>query len=430
MLSCADSIFLPNGFLDFEIVLKTSWGLYANLIAQVISQLYSHAAIYYHRKVVESGIKHIHETKPIQLLKSDSTKSSSFITLQNTFKITRNYDKEKSETTLSEHSDETIIDNIDLDALCNHAYGKLSGADHNHLARVSPFVNRIIFFFGISTAIVLFTAASISSFKFEISGVFGFIIASLAENGTSITEYSLLDIFLLMRHHMSVINTSRGIAGLVTLSILLLFTTLIAGLTFVFLLLFIWFVPMKTKQRDRFLLYVEIIEAWHYTDVFTLSVFMISAQIGRLSTDFGNQFCPYDDFFATIAHFNVLSERDARCFYILTNLQPGVYLFILFSCMLRVLRNFVVSASKQYKKEIELQAKQMTEEYVESSDEDGVNLKRIREKCIKKHTLQFTDKFSWLMQSIDISDLSVNLSKIGDRSSIETSSLDDSSKGE
>ena len=171
---------------------------------------------------------------------------------------------------------------------------------------------------------------------------------------------------------------------------------------------------------------------------------MIAAQIGRLSDDFGYQFCPYDDFFATIAHFNILSERDARCFYILTDLQPGVYLFILFSCMLRVLRNFVVSASLQYKKEKEstminfhhhygrkaqgTNSKETIDEYVESSDEDNMDLKRIREKCLMKHKVQFTDKFSWLLKSIDTTDHSASSSKMGDQSSIGTRSSDDASE--
>jgi len=421
-----NSVFLPNGFLDFELVLKTSWALYANLIAQVISQLYSHVAIYYHRRVVELGIKQIHETTMNQSSKAESTKSSSTTTPKNKFELMQKNDDENIATTLSENSDITIIDNTDLDALCNHAFFKLGDADHDHSARVPPFVNRFIFFFGIGTVIVLFTAASVPSFKFEISGVGGLVMASLSEDGTSISEYSLFDFFPLLRHHMTIINTSAGTAGLITLSVLLISSTVIAGLVLVILLLSIWLVPMKSKKRDRFVLYVEIIEAWHYTDVFVLTVFMISNQIGRVSSDMGKDFCPYDEFFATVAHFEILSERDARCFFVLTDLQPGVYLFILFSFMLRVLRNFVVSAFSQYSKEIKLESKQIKVEYAGSSDENDIDVKRIREKCLMKHTIQFSDLFSWLLTSIDTSDLSMNSSKIGDQSSIASSSFSNS----
>jgi hypothetical protein len=43
---------LPDEFYDFEIMVIPVWGLYANLIAQIVSQVVSHIAIYYHRNVV------------------------------------------------------------------------------------------------------------------------------------------------------------------------------------------------------------------------------------------------------------------------------------------------------------------------------------------------------------------------------------------
>lgn len=45
---------LPAGLYHLELIMSPQNGLYANLLAQVVSQLVSHAQIYYHRKIVES----------------------------------------------------------------------------------------------------------------------------------------------------------------------------------------------------------------------------------------------------------------------------------------------------------------------------------------------------------------------------------------
>lgn len=53
---------LPAEFYNIEVQVIPVWGLYANLIAQLVSQVVSHIAIYYHRNViahaeVQTGLK-------------------------------------------------------------------------------------------------------------------------------------------------------------------------------------------------------------------------------------------------------------------------------------------------------------------------------------------------------------------------------------
>merc|ERR1712194_385074 len=45
--------FLPEGFYSLDLLVVPLWGLYANLIAQLVSQLSSHFIIHYHRKIAK-----------------------------------------------------------------------------------------------------------------------------------------------------------------------------------------------------------------------------------------------------------------------------------------------------------------------------------------------------------------------------------------
>ena len=47
--------FLPPDFYSIDLLVVPKWGLYANLMAQIISQLSSHFIIFYHRRIVQAA---------------------------------------------------------------------------------------------------------------------------------------------------------------------------------------------------------------------------------------------------------------------------------------------------------------------------------------------------------------------------------------
>jgi len=51
-INSPDVSFLPSGFYALDLLVIPKWGLYANMIAQLISQISSHYIIHYHRYVV------------------------------------------------------------------------------------------------------------------------------------------------------------------------------------------------------------------------------------------------------------------------------------------------------------------------------------------------------------------------------------------
>ena len=52
LISSPNVTCLPEGFYDIDMMVVPLWGLYANLIAQLISQISSHFIIHYHRRIV------------------------------------------------------------------------------------------------------------------------------------------------------------------------------------------------------------------------------------------------------------------------------------------------------------------------------------------------------------------------------------------
>merc|ERR1719272_742785 len=54
---------LPAGLYNVELILSPQMGLYSNLLAQIVSQLVSHAQIHYHRKVVAETTSQVGDGK-------------------------------------------------------------------------------------------------------------------------------------------------------------------------------------------------------------------------------------------------------------------------------------------------------------------------------------------------------------------------------
>jgi hypothetical protein len=50
-----DVLFLPDNFYSLDLLVVPMWGLYANMIAQLVSQISSHFIIHYHRKVIDAA---------------------------------------------------------------------------------------------------------------------------------------------------------------------------------------------------------------------------------------------------------------------------------------------------------------------------------------------------------------------------------------
>lgn len=70
--------------------------------------------------------------------------------------------------------------------------------------------------------------------------------------------------------------------------------------------------------------------------------------LGDVTETMVKDFCkPLDSAFGSLAHFGILSEKDARCFYAFAMLELGCYILIAASPMLSGLTYMILKAEKQ-----------------------------------------------------------------------------------
>jgi hypothetical protein len=65
--------FLPEDLYRVDMLVVPLWGLYANMMAQLLSQITSHAIIYYHRRVVKAASRaHDMQNSPFEVTAKES----------------------------------------------------------------------------------------------------------------------------------------------------------------------------------------------------------------------------------------------------------------------------------------------------------------------------------------------------------------------
>lgn len=125
-------------------------------------------------------------------------------------------------------------------------------------------------------------------------------------------------------------------------------------------------------------------------------------QLGSVVDSIVTVYCSeLDDLFRQLAHFRIVDERDARCFFLLANLEIGCFLYIGFSVMLLILLTCVSSAMSQqsldFEKEKDKHNKFLRPEEDSNKNSDKLeDVEDVRQK-LSKIPIMFTDVFGFLM---------------------------------
>lgn len=116
-------------------------------------------------------------------------------------------------------------------------------------------------------------------------------------------------------------------------------------------------------------------------------------QVGSVVDNIVSIYCSeYSETFRQVAYFGIVSERDARCFFLLANLEAGCWMYISFSVMLLLLTMFVSSALAQQK--LDFKDNKL------SSSRQSVEMKTTNEEATEKLlevSIKFTDIFEPIM---------------------------------
>lgn len=300
--------FLPDVFYSVELLVVPLWGLYANMIAQLISQVSSHWIIYYHRTV----LKLTKERRDI---------------VNGELSITRQ-EREEMES-IKESTRKHLF------------YSVESGEKYMTTSQSSVTVLSIT----ICTFILFILGCVLPSFELDILGLVGIAI-NVGNDGAATVQHSLFSMIDVIMEQAEYLGNASDYIGLLSLCILFILTAFIVPILQCTLLAFIWFIPVNLKALKRSLYFVEILEAWQYAEVYLLTVCVATLNLGEVSTYMINEYCGSLDYlFQFAVQYEILDVEDGQCFYVDPAIKQGFYVLLVACVMLWGLQRIVVQLS-------------------------------------------------------------------------------------
>jgi Paraquat-inducible protein A len=267
--------FLPPYFYSIDLSVVPKWGLYANLTAQIISQISSHIIIHFHRRIVEVSSK-LNQNIP-ELVNTD----------------TALLDDEGSEVeNVREYPVKLNFASVTLefsnDRLCDHAFRR---PHRGELDKLVPrrMVGPGLVFLTISCTVLVVFGCILPSYSVRALGIVGILVESGQKFASADTKFSVLTTIQLLFNQAKLTGTAADFVGLGSLSIIMLFSVLIAPIVQSSVLLIQWFVPLTRKRRYRIMMFLEILQAWQYAEVYLLAIIVGSWQLGPISGQFLEQ---------------------------------------------------------------------------------------------------------------------------------------------
>lgn len=308
---------LPDTIYSVELMVIPMWGLYANMIAQLISQISSHFIIFYHRKAVSSVL------------------DNSDVVLGRTNRESSDADERK------------II-------LGKYHFSGEEG-EAVYLRKEAHCITWLLAISVISFFIC--GCALLPSFRLDLLGIVGLALEAGNEGGAKV-EHSLFTIVQLIMDQAQYLDDASSYVGLGSLCLLFIATAFVVPAAQTAVLFFLWFTSMKVSVLKRMMYVLEILQAWQYAEVFVLSLLVTTLQLGKVSTVLVNDYCgSLESLFVLAAQYGVLDADNAQCLYIESTLQSGFYVLMMACFMLLVYSKFVGKVAKAVIDEEELASK-------------------------------------------------------------------------
>jgi len=292
---------LPDTIYEVELMVIPMWGLYANMIAQLISQISSHFIIYYHRKTISSAL-------------------------------------EKSDFVMETNNREPL----DCEHKITVGRYRFEGVEEGDEMSLRKEAHYITWFMAISVvALFICGCAVFPTFRLDLLGIVGLALEAGDEGGAKV-EHSLFTIVQLIMDQARYLDEASSYVGLGSLCLLFVATAFIVPVAQTAVLFSLWFLSMKVSTLRRLMYVLEILQAWQYAEVFILSLLVTTLQLGKVSTVLVNDYCgSLESLFNLAAQYDVLNTDNAQCLYIESELQSGFYVLIIACFMLLVFSTFV-----------------------------------------------------------------------------------------
>jgi len=287
-ISLSSPAVLPEGFYASDIIVKPVWGLYANLIAQLLSQVSSHIIIHYHR-ISMSLAEQVNRRASISTFLEENVRpvGSPFPT--------------------------PLYSHVFQDGkfrLCHAArWGAIAAA--------------------VATMALFIAGWSVPAFQVKTLGLLG-VVADLGDNG--VLSSVLYSVWNVVERLVLLVEDMDGPwlqAGLWLLIVTFTMTVAVVPATLIGVGIVLWLVPLEQHAKEAALNAVEILTAWQYVEVYVLSVIMSSLFLVETSSFMLNEYCvDLENLINFLVSAGLLAPDDARCFTLVSTLEGNVYLLI------------------------------------------------------------------------------------------------------
>lgn len=467
-----DTTYLPDDFYSIEMMVIPLWGLYANMTAQLLSQISSHFIIHHHRRIVSralgamnagyleltgrrdgdasmptgaqvrsdssdvarakggtmvTGLPPMAESKPIHDNQSYSKRSAAAVAVPETPQAKEMYvsDSESGGTSASFDDIQILIAGSDhLESNSNTVKAETMSLSHHRFSRphrgetetlvARRWVNKLLVFSAACTTILVVVGCVLPSFSLEIFGLVGVAVEFGQDFRDATTAHSVFSVIKLLFEQASYLGTAKDYIGLGVLTILFLSTVLVVPIIQSLALLRQWFSKSTHEEKMKRSVRIEILQAWEYSVVYLVAVFVASWQLGPVSDSMINSYCEnLQDMLAQMAFFGILKEEDAQCFSVTSSIENGSFVMASAAVALGFLSSFVAKAATQYLRDASETERRIQEDIAKSArfsdqtsrtdddhDDDGESG---FDATIHPVPVLFTDSFRWLLRSDNLS---------------------------
>ena len=233
------------------------------MIAQLISQLSSHAIVHYHRRIEGSAVK---EYEDLYRLRSAATVALEEEGADDSSTLPSNV--EPNNTTNPRN-------NSQVEKLSEHAFSRPHRGESDKVVTRRG-TSSLAVVAAASVAFLAVVGCVLPSFSLEILGVLGVLVESGQEFVRAKTDYSVFTIVSLLFDQAKFSGRFADYLGLGSLAGLLVLSVLVVPIVQSLVLLYIWFTPMEHGRRNRLAITVEVLQAWQYAEVYLMSVVVAS----------------------------------------------------------------------------------------------------------------------------------------------------------
>lgn len=376
-----DVAFLPDDFYSANILLTPLWGLYANLIAQLLSQLSSHVIIHYDRKVTREALEHMERGDVPGL-------------------IVDKRDEIEASTASSDNENTQVVSAPEK--LHEHEYTRPHRGIKETLTPGRK-ANPLLIVTSVAVVALIFVGCIMPSFSFEQFGLLGIAIevGRLADEATS--EFSVFSIAKTLVDQGRFLGTVKDVVGLASIAGLMILTIVIVPLVQVAALAYQWLGSLTEQRRASLEVFIEILSSWQYVEVYLLAVLISVWQLGPTSDFLINSYCSnLTNTFSTLVYYGVLSEEDAQCFRLSGSIRDGCFVLIAAAFVLFFVHNFVTRATFQYQRDKVVQHREENSgpelDHVTQRMVETMEVEEVMEK-IHPTPVLFTDTYRWLLVS-------------------------------